>query len=67
MKTEKALIYDLRTTTTGSRNLSNQNIFVSFFSNEGSFSQLLLLDSLDSRIESNFIELCLAVRITFLY
>ena len=36
----------------------------SFFSNEGSFSHLF--DSLDSRIESNFIGLCLAIRITFL-
>ena len=36
----------------------------SFFSNEGSFSHLF--DSLNSRIESNFIGLCLAIRITFL-
>ena len=36
----------------------------SFFSNEGSFSHLF--DSLDSRIESNFIGLCLAIQITFL-
>ena len=35
----------------------------SFFSNEGSFSHLF--DSLDSRIESNFIRLCLAIRIKF--
>ena len=35
----------------------------SFFSNEGSF--LHLFDSLDSRIELNFTELCLAIRITF--
>ena len=35
----------------------------SFFSNEGSFSYLF--DSLDSRIEPNFIGLCLAIRITF--
>ena len=35
----------------------------SFFSNEGSFSHLF--DSLDSRIESNFIGLCSAVRVTF--
>ena len=32
----------------------------SFFSNEGSFSYLF-----DSRIEPNFIGLCLAIRITF--
>ena len=53
------------TTTTGSRNyLSNWEIFVFiFFSNEGSISHLF--DSLDSRIESNFIGLCLAIRITF--
>ena len=44
-------------------NLSNQNIFVFIFSNEGSFSHLF--DSLDSPIESNFIGLCLAIRITF--
>ena len=36
---------------------------ISFFSNEGSF--LHLFDSLDSRIELNFIELCLAIQITF--
>ena len=35
----------------------------SFFSNEGSFSHLF--DSLDSRIESNYIGLCLTIRITF--
>ena len=34
------------------------------FSNEGSF--LYLFDSLDSRIKSNFVGLCLAIRITFL-
>ena len=35
----------------------------SYFANECSFSHLF--DSLDSRIESNFIELCLAIEITF--
>ena len=37
----------------------------SFFSNEGSFSHLF--DSLDSRIESNFIGLCLAIRISITF
>ena len=50
--------------TGSSRNLSNQNIFVFiFFSNKGSF--LHLFNSLGSRIDSNFIGLCLAIRITF--
>ena len=35
----------------------------SFFSNEGPF--LRLFDILDTRIEPNFIGLCLAIRITF--
>ena len=35
----------------------------SFFSNEALF--LHLFDNLDSRIELNFIELCLAIRISF--
>ena len=44
--------------------VKSKNICIHFFSNEGSFSHLL--DSLDSRIKSNFIGLCLAIRITFL-
>ena len=55
--------HDSPTTTTGSRNLSNQNIFVLIFLNEGSF--LHLFDSLDSRIESNLNGLCLAFQFTF--
>ena len=43
--------------------VNSKNIRVHFFSNEGSF--LHLFDSLDIQIELNFIELCLAIRITF--
>ena len=44
--------------------VKSKHICVHFFPNEGSFSHLF--DSVDSRIESNFIGLCLAIRITFL-
>ena len=37
--------------------VKSKHVFI--FSNEGSFSHLF--DSLDSRIEPNFIELCLAI------
>ena len=39
--------------------VKSKHICVHFFTNEGSFSHLF--DSLDSRIEPNFIELCLAI------
>ena len=44
--------------------VKSKHICVNFFSNDGSFSHLF--DILDSRIESNFIGLCLAIRITFI-
>ena len=42
----------------------SKHISVHFFQNEGSSSHLF--DSLDSRIQPNFIELCFAIQITFL-